>query len=220
MVCEMERQDVSPLNEVSVLVLATAEGPVGALQRMAARNGWTVRQVMSARAGYSEILRSRPRVAVIQVSLAPAEALELIRLGRTVPIPVLLVAVAKSHSEDLERAVRIAGVDGYLGDPRDGALLERTVAELLVRQKENTAPVLRTGRGRIHRTNNLLLLSSSSRQEPRVAGLTPPPPVRQGGWHEPRKTHPRKGAGPQGIEPESGHAACVVRRTRVRNGDR
>jgi DNA-binding NarL/FixJ family response regulator len=172
---------VSSSSETSVLVLAIGESPAPELLRMAVRNAWSVRQFPSARAAFAETLRCRPVAAIVQVATKLDESLELIRRVRAGSWPVLLVAVAVAHREEVERAARVAGVDCYVGTTADSILAETIVAELLERQK-HAAPVARTvQRGGIG--SDTLLLPDSSRQSGAV-GVPPPPPHRQGGAGE------------------------------------
>lgn len=159
----------------SVLVLAVEKTPASDLLRVADRNDWPVRRPASAREGYQEFLRERPRVVVIQVSDAEGEDIELIRRVRSGSVPTSLVAAATAHDEGLERSVRISGVDVYVGGTADAALLESTVAALL-RREMNDAPVLHMARQGMRRNHSLLLLTST-KQERRAAGRRTPPPA-------------------------------------------
>jgi len=124
---------VSPSHKPSVLLLAIGSDPVAGIMRTALRNGWAVRRADSAGAGYRELLRDRPNVAVVQISPVPTEELKLIRRVRADLLPMAMIAVSSSPDDETERAVRIAGVDGYLSGAAAAILLERAAAELLAR---------------------------------------------------------------------------------------
>lgn len=171
-----------PSHKTSVMLLAIGAAPAAGLVRTAVRKGWAVRWSESARAGYREILHHRPQVAIVQAAPAAGEELKLIRFVRADLLPVSLLAVTTVHDDETERAARIAGIDGYLSGTTDAALLERTVAELLARRR-NDKPRFPTPGSRGINESNDFSLSSSLQQETRVAGLPPPPPVRKGRWN-------------------------------------
>jgi DNA-binding NarL/FixJ family response regulator len=127
--------NVKPSSNESVLVLAADMESASDLQGIALRNAWSVQQPASASAALEEILHRRPAVVLVQVSPAPDEAVRVIRQVRANSLPVFLVAVAVSHDDEIERAVRIAGVDSYLDETADAALIENTVAGLLERRE-------------------------------------------------------------------------------------
>lgn len=129
---------MKPTSDTSVLAIAINGKPEPDLQRIVLRNSWLVVEPSSASAAFEEILHRRPIVSIVQASTAPDEAAEFIRLVRADRLPVHVVAVAASHRDEIERAVRIAGVDSYLDGIAIAAILEDTVAELLEqRQKAN-----------------------------------------------------------------------------------
>jgi len=122
---------VRPSKETSVLVLAMGAGPAPELLLLALRRGWAIRKPASVSAAFLEVIRDRPRVVVIQISKPAGEEIALIRLIRESPLSPLLVAITVTQTDEIERAVRTAGVDCYIVGTADGILVEKTVVELL-----------------------------------------------------------------------------------------
>jgi DNA-binding NarL/FixJ family response regulator len=143
--------------ETCVVMFAIDAAPESDLLRIALGHGWSVRRPASASAGFEELLRCRPRVAVVQVSGMLGEDLEMIRLMRAGSLPVSVVAIAVTHGEEIELAVRGTGVDCYLSMAADATLIERAVSEILGRQERGLAPDTRVWRRGPDKTNSLLL---------------------------------------------------------------
>jgi ActR/RegA family two-component response regulator len=141
----------------SVLVIAIDASPSPDLLRIALHHGWPVHQATSASAALAEVLRVRPAVAIVQVAHSAGEDLALIHLLRTGSRPVLLVVVALTHRDEIERAVRAVGVESYIGGAGNAGLIDRTVTELLAQQKCTPAPVARVGRRASGEIEGLLL---------------------------------------------------------------
>lgn len=118
-----------------VLFFVSNENPDPDLSRIALRHGWPLLQFLRALQAFEDIRRCLPGVVLVQVSLRLGEDLELIRLVRTELVQVSLIAVASPHHDEIERAVRSAGASCYLPGATDVPLAERTVAEMLDRQK-------------------------------------------------------------------------------------
>ncbi|HOA72276.1 MAG TPA: hypothetical protein PL151_02710 [Phycisphaerae bacterium] len=114
--------------EVLVVVLCGAVH-VG-LARASVRQGWSVLAVSRAVQAMREIRDRSPRLVVVQVSLSSEEPIKLIRLLRQCSQPVLIVAAANSHRDQLERLVRDAGATCYLPSSEDDQVVQ-TVASML-----------------------------------------------------------------------------------------
>ena len=153
-----------PTSDTSVLAIAIGGNPEPDLQRIVLRNSWLVVEPPSASAAFEETLHYRPIVSIVQASTAPDEAVEFIRMVRADRLPVHVVAVTASHREEIEREVRIAGVDSYLDGVAVAAILEDTVAELLERRTLASGELVRDAMlpGDINGIS--LSLSSSSRR--------------------------------------------------------
>lgn len=107
-------------------------GPVHVgLARAAVRQGWTVLAVDTAVQAMREIRDRSPRLVVVQVSLLNNEPIKLIRMLKHSSQPVLIVAVANSHRNQLERIVRDAGVSCYLPAADEEDQLVQAVASML-----------------------------------------------------------------------------------------
>ena len=78
-----------------------------------------------------EIRDRCPRLVVVQVTLLSSEPIRLIRLLRHSSQPVLIVAVANSHRNQLERLVRDAGASCYLPGTEDDESLVQAVSSML-----------------------------------------------------------------------------------------
>ncbi len=113
--------------------------PASELLKLALRHAWSIRETVSATAAFEEILRRRPIVTLLEVLAKPDDAVELIRFVRASSATVLLLAVAVQHSEDIELAVRAAGIDFYIPGPENTVLIEQAVAELLERRSRTDA---------------------------------------------------------------------------------
>jgi DNA-binding NarL/FixJ family response regulator len=159
-----------------VVMLAIDAAPEADLLRIALGHGWSIRPPASAAAAFEELLRCRPRVAVVQVSGLLGEDLEMIRLIRAGSLPVSVVAVAVTHGEEIELAVRGAGVDCYLSTAADATLIDRAVSEILGRQECRGAGDAQIGQRAPGEINSLLLSPFSSGQS-RAAGSPFPPPT-------------------------------------------
>jgi hypothetical protein len=164
--------DVVQAFDIRVFVASLDESPAPELARIAMRRGWPLRRPPTAVLAAREIRETRPCVVVLQVSPRPDEVLKLLRLVRSGLPPVVSIAVAVSHLDEIERAVRAAGASCYLPDAIKNRLLERTVDDILATGLCEANRRDAAGR-RSARPNNLLL-SSSTRT--RAAGLTYPPP--------------------------------------------
>ena len=126
-------------SDMSVLLLAMGARPASELLKLALRHAWSIRETGSATAAFEEILRRRPIVTLLEVLAKPDDAVELIRFVRASSATVLLLAVAVQHSEDIELAVRAAGIDCYIAGPENTVLIEQAVAELLERRSRTDA---------------------------------------------------------------------------------
>jgi DNA-binding response OmpR family regulator len=94
------------------------------LARASVRQGWSVLAVSNAVQAMREIRDRSPRLVVVQVSLLSSEPIKLIRLLRHCSQPVLIVAAANSHRNQLERLVRDAGASCYLPSTDDTQVVQ------------------------------------------------------------------------------------------------
>ena len=117
-----------------VLVASLVGEPTEALLRITLRRAWLLLKISCVLPALREILRLRPDVVIVQVTLQLGDDLELIRLLPSRMTRVSLIAVASSHHERIELAVRAAGVSGYLPAAADTELIEQTVADVLARR--------------------------------------------------------------------------------------
>jgi hypothetical protein len=130
----------SPTSPADALVLAVDEATLGVGATLVARrrpsgDGWSLRVVAHAGEALRDIHRRRPKVLFVCAAAARIDATaELIaeldrRLGRGNPP---LVALAATHDEAVERAVRVAGSSCYLAldSPADEELLERLLSDV------------------------------------------------------------------------------------------
>lgn len=101
---------------------------------------WPLLHVATKRHALAEVARCQPEVLIVRIGQWwSAESIRLISAIRGHWRPVWLVALARSHSEELETAVRGAGVHCYL---MDGALDTVNEAVLALRQPASTQPEL------------------------------------------------------------------------------
>lgn len=115
--------------DVLVIVLC---GPLHVgLARTSVREGWSVLTLNTAVQAMREIRDRAPRLVVVQVSTVSNEPIRLIRMLRLCSQPVLVVAVANSHRNQLEQTVRDAGAACYLPSPGEESRLADTVASML-----------------------------------------------------------------------------------------
>ncbi len=129
-------------SDTSVLVVSLASNPSPALLRIAIRHAWPVLTALRPPQALREVRHCQPDVIIIQVSLPRGADVELISLLRTKMRQVSLIAVAGSHRDEIERAVRSAGVSCYLPTAEDMTLVERSVAEMLT-QRQSVTPTAR-----------------------------------------------------------------------------
>lgn len=116
---------------MDVLVIALCGAVHVGLARASVRQGWTVLALGTAVQAMREIRDRSPRLIVVQVSMVSGEPLKLIRLLRNGSQPVLIVAVANSHRNQLEQWVRDAGASCYLPSAEQDEALVQTVASML-----------------------------------------------------------------------------------------
>jgi DNA-binding response OmpR family regulator len=101
------------------------------IARAAVRQGWTVLALGSAVQAMREIRDRCPRLVVLQVNMVNGESLKLIRMVRSTSQPVLIVAVANGHRNQLECLVRDAGANCYLPSAEDEEPLIHAVNSML-----------------------------------------------------------------------------------------
>jgi DNA-binding response OmpR family regulator len=136
---------VSTVNTAG-LIIVFDENAIPALARLAVRHDWPVLRMSTVVQAVPAIVRHRPGLVVVQVSLVPDQAVELIRLLRARLQPVPIIAVARSHDEQTERAIRGAGATYYLPAARDAGILEQVVASMLPDSVISDDPVSDAGR--------------------------------------------------------------------------
>ena len=118
------------VHDVLIVVLDQTVEPD--LVRLAVDRGWALLRTSTVREAIRELRVRRVDVAVVQVAVLIERAVELIQLLREHWNRVPIVAVARSHDERLERAVRSAGADCYLPSP-DADAIEQAVDSLATR---------------------------------------------------------------------------------------
>ena len=101
------------------------------LARAAVRQGWTVLAVGTAVEAMREIRDRSPRLVVVQVTLLSNEPVKLIRFLHHSSQPVLIVAVAGTHRNQLERLVRDAGANCYLPSTDEDESIVQAVTSML-----------------------------------------------------------------------------------------
>ncbi len=101
------------------------------LARASVREGWTVLALGNAVQAMREIRDRCPRLVVVQVSMLSSEPLKFIRLLHNCSQPVLVVAVANTHRNQLEKLVRDAGANCYLPDADESGSLVQAVNSML-----------------------------------------------------------------------------------------
>jgi DNA-binding NarL/FixJ family response regulator len=116
---------------MEVLVIVLCGSVHVGLARVAIRQGWTVLALNNAVQAMREIRDRSPRLVVVQVSMVNHEPLKLIRILRHSAQPVLVVAVAKSHRNQLEKLVRDAGAGCYLPGVDEEESLVQAVGSML-----------------------------------------------------------------------------------------
>lgn len=113
------------------LVIALHETVMPGLARLAIRRGWQVVQAALPRQVLPVVLRQPAQMLVVQVSVPVEEAVELIRLLRTIPRRVPILAVAASHDRWVEQAAREAGASCYLPDCDTLDVLQQAIDSML-----------------------------------------------------------------------------------------
>jgi DNA-binding NarL/FixJ family response regulator len=133
------------------------------IARTAIRNGWSVLALGSAIQAVREIRDRAPRLVIVQVTQLSSEPIRLVRLLRHSAQPVLIVAVANTHRNQLERLARDAGASCYLPSAEDEIALEQAVTSMLefapscslsgaaAMQFDPSPPLARQGRKGVHR---------------------------------------------------------------------
>ncbi len=170
--------------DIRVLVISVDESPSPALARVAIRSGWPLLSVPRAFQAIREIRHRQPGVVIVQVTLRLGEGLELVQLLPDETARASLIAIASSHHESIERAVRAAGASCYLPTPADAALVERTVAEMLDRRTARSSAMRRAPRADLER--RITLPPPVSLDRTSGGGLSPPAAPRRG--RDERKT--------------------------------
>ncbi len=117
---------MNDLDGLEILARAKADQPDAEVILMTGHG-----TVPSAVEAMREIRDRAPRLVVVQVSLLSAEPVRLIRMLRHTTQPVLIVAVANSHRNQLEQVVRDAGASCYLPSIEDEDQLVQAVASML-----------------------------------------------------------------------------------------
>ena len=122
---------MAPLVNSIGLVIVLGEHVMPDLADLAARLGWTVLETATFRQAAPVILRRRADLHVVQVSARVDEAVGLIRLLRTAPRKVPILAVAAEHYTWLEQAARQAGATCYLPGGNGPEALAQAAARML-----------------------------------------------------------------------------------------
>ena len=120
------------LAEAEVLVITMDRSLDPALQQIATRRGWQV-MVRPTRAELlREVRRCRPRAILTQVSAPPLlEELRVLIGGlRSRSERLAVIAVAAPHTEEMERAMRSAGVTAFVAAGTEPQILEQTVTRI------------------------------------------------------------------------------------------
>jgi DNA-binding NarL/FixJ family response regulator len=151
---------VASLVNIRVLFFAMDESPEPNLAEIAMRRGWPFLQMSNTSQAIVELRRRSPSAVVVQVSLPLSEDLELLHRVRDNFSTVTLIAVATTHDDDVERAVRSAGVSLYLPSARDADRIERAIDQVLHHRAPPTAGV--TQENDASRRRNQVLSSSAS----------------------------------------------------------
>ena len=116
---------------MDVLVIVLCGTMHVGLARTSVRQGWSVLTLGTAVQALREIRDRAPRLVVVLVSLMSDEPLRLIRMLRHCSQPVLVVAVANSHRNQLEKLARDAGAGCYMPSPEEESQLTDAVASML-----------------------------------------------------------------------------------------
>jgi len=101
-----------------------------AVLRTADAQGLSVLEARSATRAFSDLIRLRPRVIVVQLPSLFEEELELIRLVSSSPLRAPIIAAAVAHDEAIERAVLAAGACFYVPCVETNMLNEALEASL------------------------------------------------------------------------------------------
>ena len=167
-----------------VLVVLLSPNPAPELVRLALRSGWPCIVEPRSAPAARHLRQRRPAVVLIEVALPAEEEIRFIRLLQPTLDRRALVAVARSHDENLERAIRAAGVSCYLPSANDDAAIEAIVAAMLgQRPVDSQGPPAKTASApNIHVPN----VSSSSRVTPAFLDDGRFPPVVQSGARFPQ----------------------------------
>jgi DNA-binding NarL/FixJ family response regulator len=119
------------LNPEQVGVVVVMEKTVvSGLSKLAERHRWSLIHLPAAMQVMRTLGRQRIDIAVIHITVESQQSVELIEWLRATRQEVLLVAVASTHREEIERAVRHAGAHCYLPQT-DEVTLERAISELI-----------------------------------------------------------------------------------------
>jgi DNA-binding response OmpR family regulator len=123
----------SDIHRIGMIVVLD-EAVMPNLAQLAIHNHWHILQTPLARKALPDVLRRRAQMLVVQISVPVDEAVELIRLLRTTPRKVPILAVAASHDAELERATREAGATCYLPGCEALGMLQDVVLSMLPQQ--------------------------------------------------------------------------------------
>lgn len=125
------RESIMNFNPEQVGVVVVMEKTVvSGLSRLAERHHWQLIHLPAAMQVMKTLGRQRVDIAVIHIALETQQTVELIEWLRATRKEVLLIAVASTHREEIERAVRHAGAHCYLPQT-DEVTLERAIGEVL-----------------------------------------------------------------------------------------
>ena len=131
------------LNHEQVGVVVVMEkAVVSGLARLAQRHHWTVIHLPTAIRVMKTMGRQRVDIAVVHIAVDIEQTTQLIEWLRMTRQDILVLAVASSHSEEVEQLVRHAGAHCYLPQA-DEVSLERAITGIL--QQE----VVRSGSGQM-----------------------------------------------------------------------
>ncbi len=134
---------IAPANN-PVLIVVLGETVAPGLDQASVSRGWQLLKFSSVSDAIREVFRHRPQVVIVQVSLQ-SEAVKFIGTLHKAIKPILLIAVAAEHHNDLERAVRGAGINYYLPGASNVELLEQAVAAVLMGHRHGAPAISAVG---------------------------------------------------------------------------